>query len=1020
LKNATHVSAYSSKLPNQIYLLPITRSTADSGSILFRQRKYTVDFNNSTILKIKYPYQYSTATPSGKYFLESGFNDKIIAELRRVYGRNEYNIPVPTFRELFLQQALAPFFIFQVFCVLLWSMDDYFMYSLMTLVLLFVFEFTLTQSRLRNLRTIRQMANPETTLSKEEREIYSEDRSKKIPRSDILPGEVVIVGEGLVPADMILISGEVVVNESLLTGESTPLLKSSFYSKYSKTSNVDHKDFKPHIISAGTKVLQSRAATVRGKPVATGAVAKIIRTGWGTSQGKLVRTILESSTSTHTDWQSYGFILFLVQFALLASSYVLYHLWDSGIVSNYKVILNCILIVTSVVPPELPMELSLAINSSLVALHQKHIFCTEPTLIAVAGHVHTCCFDKTGTLTDTEMKMIDIKHTEEKPKDISKAYEVLEFCNTLVEVGGEWVGDGMERAARNWLAQKNLLSGKGKIIKRWDFESALRRMSVLISRKTSNVNEAYIYVKGAPETLKSRFINLPDVEKYDQMVTDLSNSGLRIIALGYKPVNTNLEGESWERDEADSNLYFAGLACFGSALKPHTSDTIAEMKEADMRCVMITGDNVLTACHVAKQCGISDSKAVQLVLQRHEENSDTLEWHNHITHKVQPFEPKSWPEGDLCVTGDLLITLETVYKIPLTLIVQKILIYARVAPNQKESILRAMRESGDMTLMCGDGTNDVGALKAANIGVALISSDAQDKKDQSTTALPPNQRKPQSLKELMEQQQTEVDEQNVRTVKLGDASIAAPFTSKLGTIGSAREILKQGRCTLVTTFQMYKILAVNCLLTAYSLSVLYLDGVKFTDAQMMSTGICIAMFFLFISRSQPSEKLAKERPEKSVWTGRVIGSVMAQFMVHLAVLICCVRISKSAAPLDALKLQSRFHVEEEDDEHVKGSLMNTIVFLVSSFQTLVTFVNNYRGEPFMQNVWKNRPLFISFLGVAAALFGCLMNWDAVVEFRQYMGLVNMGDYGVQKVVSMLIFADIIGVILVERLCRLLF
>ena len=219
---------------------------------------------------------------------------------------------------------------------------------------------------------------------------------------------------------------------------------------------------------------------------------------------------------------------------------------------------------------------------------------------------------------------------------------------------------------------------------------------------------------------------------------------------------------------------------------------------------------------------------------------------------------------------------------------------------------------------------------------------------------------------------------------------------------------------------MYKILAINCLLTAYSLSVLYLMGVKYTDAQMMSTGICVAMFFLFISRSQPSAKLSPLRPEKSVWNGRVLGSVLAQFVVHLAVLICCVCISKSVAPLDALKLQSRFHIEEESDEHVKGSLMNTIVFLVSSFQTIITFANNYRGEPFMQNFWVNKPLLFSFCGCAVALGGCLFGWEATMELQNYMGLVNLSQYGVQQLVSLLVIVDIVGVVLVERLCRVIF
>jgi cation-transporting ATPase 13A1 len=1007
LKDATHVYACSTKSPNHLYLERI-----EHGCFYFRKRKYMIDINDGSISKVKYPYQLSATLC--KYFREEpGIESNKIDEYRKIFGRNEYNIPIPTFAELFIKQALAPFFLFQVFCVLLWSMDDYFMYSLMTLALLFTFECTLTQSRLRNLRTIRQMANPETSLSKEEKEIFSYDRRKVISRTDLLPNEIVRVGEGSVPADMVLIDGEVVVNESLLTGESTPLLKSSLFSKYTPKSTIDKKDLRPHIIFAGTKILQSRSTQKHAKE---GAIAKVIRTGFGTSQGKLVRTILESSTSSYTDWQSYGFILFLVQFALLASCYVFYHLWDSGIVSNYKVILNCILIVTSVVPPELPMELSLAINSSLVALHKKYIFCTEPNLIAVAGHVHTCCFDKTGTLTDSDMKMVALRHMNEAHVDFKRAHEVLQYCNTLVEIGGEWVGDGMERAARKWLEANYYLSKNAKLIKRWDFESRLRRMSVLVSRE----NRAYIYVKGAPETLKERFTNLENKEKYDKMVFDFANAGFRVLALGYKQVPSKEQSEKWERDEAECDLEFVGLALFGSELKRNTKETIFELRQADMRCVMITGDNILTACHVAKQCGISDAESKQWILRA---EGPKLEWFNHVTHETLEFNPSMFPDGDLCVSGDLLLELQSIYNISLSVLCNKVTIYARVAPNQKENILNAMKQYGDITLMCGDGTNDVGALKAAHIGVALISSEESPQVQNKETPIQHN-KKPKNIAEFLQQTQqqldNEVDESNVRTVKLGDASIAAPFTSRLGNIGSIREILKQGRCTLVTTYQMYKILAINCLLTAYSLSVLYLMGVKFTDAQMLGTGLCIAAFFLFISRSTPSERLSAERPEKNVWNGRVIGSVMAQFMVHLTVLICCVGISKNTSPLDALRLQSRFHIEEENDEHVKKSLMNTIVFLVSSFQTVITFANNYRGEPFMQNFWRNKPLFISFCMCTLVLTSFLMDWEITADLHDYLGLVNLSEYGIQTVLSLLIVADAIGVVLIERLCRLVF
>ena len=184
----------------------------------------------------------------------------------------------------------------------------------------------------------------------------------------------------------------------MLSGETTPLLKESI-ELWEADARLDvdgaHKNA---VLFGGTKVLQSSP----GEPACTpdgGCLAVVLRTGFGTAQGQLVRTMLFSTERVSANnLESFLFIGFLLIFAIAASWYV----WVKGIergLKKSKLLLDCVVIITSVVLAEHLMELSLAVNASLVALQGYAIFCTGPFHIPFAGRVDVYCYDKTGAIT---------------------------------------------------------------------------------------------------------------------------------------------------------------------------------------------------------------------------------------------------------------------------------------------------------------------------------------------------------------------------------------------------------------------------------------------------------------------------------------------------------------------------------------------------------------------------------------------------------------------------------------------
>ncbi|CAH0490656.1 unnamed protein product [Peronospora farinosa] len=1216
LDQATFVMVVPRSFKGKSSIIEIVRPKHEDGTsagrpyFFFQKHKYIAeedagDKGAALFCKLKAP-----TTETVKFYLDwRGFNSEheIEAQLD-LHGKNEFSIPQPKFVDMFKQQLLEPLTVFQIFSVCLYMLDEYWQYSLFTLGMILMFEGVTVMSRLKNLQTLCGMGN-------KAREVYAYRTKtwRKLSSDLLVPGDVISVKRetdgdhaNMVPCDCLLLDGLAVLNEATLTGESVPQMKEAIGTKMSSEDLAKQLDMKSadkvHVLFGGTTVMQADTFS-DGQPGVSnqripyapdgGCTAYVLRTGFSSSQGKLVRMIeFSSGKVTGSSWDAYGLAFLLLIFALISSGYVLRHgIAQKGKIT-FELLLRCVLIITSVIPAELPMQTAMAVNSALLNLVKLSIFCTEPFRISLAGKVNICLFDKTGTLTTDQLTAVGVvckdttTPTSATPTDKVLGHVpmiaanldatlVLAGCQSLVQIDGKMVGDPVEEASiraidftydaatrqcqvkrdleraseRRWGQGINQKEVFVQIMHRNHFASKLQRMSVVakvhLGDKGMRVRSL---VKGSPEAVATlmRLDSIP--EWYWPTYRSLARRGMRVLALAYKDLSgrpSEAEVAQHPRSWAESDLSFAGFAVFQCLVRKDSGDILTVLKDSSHEVSMITGDATLTAVHVSKEVGIITRPA--LILSENSSPSDPLQWISADDDSVLA----SYNSGDitilvkkydLCINGRTLVAAGEVDGM-IWKNLNHIRVYARMTPELKEKVLTLLKTHGHHTLMCGDGGNDVGALKQAHIGVALLGGFGSANADKSVTGLAKYQKgneatvstrddlmklhvsvlkkrlmqqkvntsqckgkqdyveliiseqKKKSMEVIKKKQQALVkknpklkvlskeeqmaemrrkqeeleadvrarqargesfarmkaiaafakreaeekkklqmertgskgfanfannaamaqymddfDDGELPMVKLGDASIASPFTSRAPSIKGCVDIIRQGRCALVTTMQMYQILAINCLISSYSLSVLYLDKVKWANSQMMALGMISTVASITLSRATPLDKLSPVRPLTSIFHPALFSSLAGQFALHLGCMIYLTNLAKEYTP--------EGDITHSEPGEFKPSVMSTVIFLINGVQTVSVCAVNYKGRPFMKPMTENPGLLYS-LGISiVGVF--LLCTERMPMLNKVLQIVPMPDPRFTRILTGLLTLEVLGAFAWDQICLLMF
>jgi Ca2+-transporting ATPase len=475
---------------------------------------------------------------------------------------------------------------------------------------------------------------------------------------ELVPGDVIRLRAGdRVPADGSLTSDALEVDESAVTGESLAVEKGAGSPLY-----------------AGTIVTRGAGD------------ASVTATGAGTEIGRAVTGALRiPTTPTPLQRRLQRFAAFLLRAALLLCVAVAGLAWAQGDSLADSILIGVSLAVAAV-PEGLPAVLTIALALGVQRMAERGAIAKRLEAVETLGSATVICADKTGTITENRMSLARLypcavgAEIELRDGSYADAIDELLEASLLASdelarsaegsttVSGSPVEVAIAEAADDRGIDPEQLFDQTEVVRIEPFDSERKRMSVTVETPEGRT----LFAKGAPEKMLERLTRGADRSALRSLSENWADRGMRVLMVAKRDLAPGGEG--------DHQLTPLGVLGIHDAPRPGVAQSVEQAREAGVRTIMITGDHPGTALAIARETGIvRDDRAEVITGMELDELSD----------------------DELAARSS------------------EVRVYARVVPRHKVRILDALRRRGEVTAMTGDGVNDVPALEAADIGVAM-------------------------------------------------------------------------------------------------------------------------------------------------------------------------------------------------------------------------------------------------------------------------------------------------------------